>query len=153
GRDVVQKRLDFYSSQDYMNAWEIVAVALNGASLLGEIGVGLANALAGGLKLIPTFTVGGAGFGGSPVATVAMGGQGAGGAAESAALVLSTVTKALEKGAAMAATQGGYQRRKDEWNLQADLATKELAQIDQQIANATLHIMTLISDLAAHDLQ
>ena len=153
GREVVQKRLDYYSNQDYMNTWEIVAVSLNGVSLLGEIGVGLANALAGGLKMIPTFTMGGAGFGGSPVATVAMGGQSAGGAAESAALVLSTLTRAADKGAGMAATQGGYQRRQDEWKLQADLATKELAQIDQQIANANLHIATLTNDLATHDLQ
>jgi hypothetical protein len=153
GRDVVQKRLDFYSSQDYMNVWEGLAVGLYGASLLGEIAVGVANGLAGGLKLIPTFTAGAAGFGGSPVTTVAMGGQSAGGSADSAALVLGTVTRGLEKGAAMAATQGSYRRRQDEWDLQADLATRELAQIDQQIANANLHIDTLKKDLATHDLQ
>ena len=153
GREVVQRRFDFYSDQEFMNTWEIVAVALNGASLLGEVGVGLANVLAGGLKLIPTFTTGAAGFGGSPVATVAFGGQSTGGAAESAAMVLSSLTRVADKGAGMAATQGSFQRRQDEWNLQAELAAKELAQIDQQIVNANLHITTLKHDLTAHDLQ
>lgn len=152
-RDVIQRRHDFFSTQDYMNPWEITSVALSGLSLIGEAAVAIAYMLSGGLKLIPTFTVGGAGFGGSPLATVATGGQSAGGSAESAAAVISALTRVADKGAAMAATQGGFQRRQDDWDLQADLAAKELVAMDQQIANAQLHLDTLAKDLASHDKQ
>src|SRR5262249_43296301 len=65
----------------------------------------------------------------------------------------SSVIRALDKGASMAATQGGYRHRKDDWDFQVRLADKELAQIDQQIATANLHLDMLSKDLAAHDTQ
>lgn len=53
----------------------------------------------------------------------------------------------------MASTQGSYQHRKDEWDLQATLATKEIAQIQKQIAVANIHLQLANDDLAAHDKQ
>jgi Tc toxin complex TcA C-terminal TcB-binding domain/Neuraminidase-like domain len=152
-RDVVQERIDFYSSQQYMNTWEITAVALNGASLLGEVAVALGYALAGGLKLIPNFMAGGAGFGGSPTVNASTGGESAGGSAETAAAVLGSLTRTSDKAAGMASTQASYQRRNDEWQFQLALAQKDAAQIDQQIANANLHLTTLALDLQTHALQ
>ena len=152
-KDVIQARIDFYSSQQYMNTWETTAVALNSASLLGEAAVALGYALAGGLKLIPNFVAGGAGFGGTPEVSASTGGDSIGGSAETAVAVLGSLTRTADKSAAMAATQGGFQRRSDEWQFQLTVAQKEAAQMDQQIANATLHLSTLALDLATHDLQ
>lgn len=152
-REVIQARHDFYSSQDYMNPWEITAVALNGVSLLGESAVALGYVLSGALKLVPNFLAGGAGFGGSPTVTVTTGGQSFGGSAEDAATAISAIARVADKGAGMALTQGGYQRRQEEWDFQAGLAERELAAHDVQIANAELHLETLKLDLAQHDLQ
>ncbi len=150
---VVQERISFYSSQSYMNAWETTSVALNTASLAGETAIALGYALAGGLKLVPNFMAGGAGFGGSPTVNASTGGESIGGSAETAVAVLSSLTRTSDKAAGMAATQGSFQRRNDEWQLQLALAQKEAAQLNQQIANATLHLSTLQLDLATHDLQ
>ena len=152
-QDIIHERINFYSSQQYMNTWETTAVSLSGASLIGEAAVALGYTLAGGLKLIPNFMAGAAGFGGSPTVNVSTGGDSAGGAAEAAVATLSSLARTADKSAAMASTQGGYQRRQDEWNFQLALANKELAQNQQQIANANLHLTTLADDLATHDLQ
>ncbi|MEO3780965.1 neuraminidase-like domain-containing protein [Micromonospora sp. B11E3] len=152
-QEVIQERISFYSSLDYMNTWESTAVSLNAASLVGEAAVALGYALAGGLKLIPTFMAGAAGFGGSPTVNASMGGESIGGSAETAVSVLSSLTRTADKAAGMAATQGGYQRRSEEWQFQLTLAERDLAQVQQQIANGELHLDTLARDLAVHDLQ
>ena len=136
-----------------MNPWEITAVALSGGSLIGEAAVALGYILSGGLKLIPSFMAGGAGFGGTPTVTATMGGQQIGNSAEMAVQTISSIARALDKAAAMASTQGGYQRRQDEWDFQVRLADKELAVIDQQVVTANLHLDMLGRDLAAHDVQ
>ncbi|MGE2817994.1 neuraminidase-like domain-containing protein [Mycobacterium heidelbergense] len=152
-QDVIEQRIVFYSSQPFMNTGETTAVALNATSLLGEAAVALGYTLAGGLRLIPDFMAGAAGFGGSPTVNATLGGQSIGNSAEMAAATLSSLTRVADKSAAMASTQGGYQRRQDEWNFQLALAQKELAQNQQQIANANLHLDTLAKDLQEHDLQ
>jgi len=152
-RKVTEERRAYYAGQSYMNAWEITAVALSGGSLVGEAAVALGYILSGGLKLIPQFMVGGAGFGGSPTVNASMGGSTVGNSAEMAVQTISSITRALDKAAAMAATQGGYQRRQDEWDFQVRLADKELAQIDQQIATAGVHLDMLNKDLSVHDIQ
>lgn len=152
-RKVTEERKAYYAGQSYMNAWEITAVALSGGSLIGEAAVALGYILSGGLKLIPNLMAGGAGFGGSPTVTATMGGSTIGNSAEMAVQTISSIARALDKAAAMAATQGGYQRRQDEWDFQVRLADKELVQIDQQIATANLHVDMLGKELAAHDVQ
>lgn len=150
-RKVVEERQRYYSSRPYMNAWEITATALSGLSLLGEAAIAVGYILSGGLKLIPNFTAGGAGFGGSPTVTLTLGGDKAGAAVDSAVMTLEAIARALDKAGGMAATQGGYRRRMDDWEHQAALAGLELTQIDQQIATGRLHVAMLQQELAAHD--
>jgi hypothetical protein len=115
--------------------------------------VGLAQILASGLKLVPDFSVGGAGFGGSPTATVVTGGQSFGAAAEIAAQAIGSINRVADKGAGLANTQGSYQRRADDWAFQVATADLELKQTDVQLANAHLHVDTLTRELASHDMQ
>lgn len=151
--DLIQERIDFYSSREFMNAGEITATVLNGVSLLGEAAVALGYALAGGLSAIPNFLAGGSGFGGTPTVDVETGGSSFGKAAEQATAMLSSLTRVADKGASLAATQGGYQRRQDDWDFQKALAEGEMDQLDLQIANAELRLATLAQDLVVHDLQ
>jgi hypothetical protein len=152
-RQVVEERKSYYAGQDYMNVWEGTAVTLSGLSLIGEAAIAVGYILSGGLKLIPSFEVGAAGFGGTPEVSATMGGQQIGNSAEMAVNTIASIVRALDKAASMAATQGGYQRRQEEWEFQVRLADRELAQIDQQIATSGLHLDMLDKDLKAHDLQ
>ena len=150
-RKVVEERQRYYAGRPYMNAWEITATALSGVSLLGETAIAVGYILSGGLKLIPNFTAGGAGFGGSPTVTLTLGGDKAGAAADSAVMTLEAIARALDKAAGMAANQGGYRRRMDDWEHQAALAGLELTQLDQQLLTGRLHVAMLTDELAAHD--
>ena len=150
---VTQDQYAYYSGRPLMNTWEITAQALAGVSLLGETAIGVGYILSGGLKLIPDFMIGAAGFGGSPAVTGTEGGTKAGDAAEDAVKTLSSLARALDKAASMAATQGGYERKKDDYDHLASQASLELAHIDQEIATANLHLTMLQCDLEAHDKQ
>ena len=66
---------------------------------------------------------------------------------------LSAVAATLDKTAALTSTVAGYQRRQDDWRLQARLATKELEQLDKQIASASLKQQISQKELDNHDLQ
>ena len=48
---------------------------------------------------------------------------------------------------------GGYARRDEEWRLQADLASRELDQVDKQIATADIRIEIAKQELKNHDAQ
>jgi hypothetical protein len=150
---VTQTKYDWYSSQSYMNGWEINATALSGTSLALQAMIALGYILSGGLKLIPSFMAGGAGFGGSPTVNLTMGGQTIGNGAKMVVASINAIATELDKGAAMTTAQAGYQRRQDDWNFQASIAKAELAAIDGQITTAKHYWDTVVADLAAYDVQ
>lgn len=152
-RELADIRKQYYESRAFMNAGEIVAISLSGASTLIDAGIALAYVLAGGLKVVPQFLIGGAGFGGSPQAGAETGGRTFGGIAEDAALTLSSISRALEKGAGIASTVAGYERRQDEWDFQRDLAVKEIEQVDRSIAAAEMRVALAEKELENHALQ
>lgn len=53
----------------------------------------------------------------------------------------------------LASITGGYERRKQEWQHQVDLATKELDQIDKQIAAAGIRVEIVAQELDTHNKQ
>jgi hypothetical protein len=152
-RELAAIRKDFYGSRDFMNPGEAVAMQMSGAALGIEASVAVGYILSGGLKLVPDFVVGAAGIGGSPTAHVKTGGQSFGTSAEDAVKTLSALASTLEKTAALTSTLAGYQRRQDDWRLQARLATKEIEQLDKQIASASVRLEIAEKELDNHDLQ
>jgi hypothetical protein len=150
---VAQVRYNFYSSQSFMNAWEITALALQGGALIAN-GVGLILDLtAGAAHLAPMVTGGAAGFGGSPVVTVAYGGENIASSAATFASVARTIAGLLSEAGGMAATMGTYSRRQDEWNLQADVASAEITQINSQITAANDRVTTAKNEVAVQTKQ
>ena len=105
------------------------------------------------LKLIPDLIAGVTGFGGSPTVTVQFGGNLLGAAAEIGATVKKSQASILQIGAGQAAVRAGYTRRGEEWELQQQIAERDLDQIDQQIAAADLRHAIAERELANHDLQ
>ncbi len=149
-KELSQIRMNYYAGQEFMNAGEIVAMGLNSASTIIDAGIALAYVLAGGLKSVPQFLIGASGFGGSPHGTAETGGKTFGSIAEDAALTLSSISRSLEKGASIASTIAGFERRQDDWDLQKDLAVKEIEQVEKTIAAAELRIIIAEKELENH---
>jgi peptidoglycan hydrolase-like protein with peptidoglycan-binding domain len=153
-KELAQQKKDYYGGRDYLNAWEITALSLGGVSALAETGIALGYILAGGLAFIPSFVVGASGFGGSPHATAKLpDGYSFSTAAEAAVLTLSAIARASDKWGSLASTMGGYQRRQEDWDFQAQLATTEIAQIEKQVAAAQIRLAIAEKELANQELQ
>lgn len=144
---VVQLRHDFYANIAFMNAWEITAIALQAGALISNAVATVLDATAGTVKVIPEITFGASGFGGSPTVTATVSGEQVGSAAASWASVARGLGGILGEGGAMSATMGSYQRRMDEWTLQANLASAELTQLDSQITAASDRVTLARSEI------
>jgi hypothetical protein len=150
GKELAEIKKKYYESRDYMNPGEIVALSLSSASTAIDAAVALAYVLSGGLKAVPQFLIGASGFGGSPHATAETGGVTFGSIAEDAALTLTSISRALEKGASIASTVASYERRADDWEFQGNLAAKEIEQLDRTIAAAEVRIAIAEKELENH---
>ena len=143
----------YYQSREFMNAGEIAAMVLSGVSLGVHIAGTVMDILGGVLAAIPDFDIGASGFGGSPVVKVKTGGMSFSKAAELAARGLYQGSTILDKSASIATTVASYQRRKEDWDFQRDLAEKEIEQLKESIAAAELRIAIAEKELDNHIIQ
>ena len=152
-KELAEIRQKFYENREFMNGAETAAMVLNGVSI-GVHTVGTVMDILGGvLAAIPEFTVGAAGFGGTPVATVKTGGNSFSKVAELAARGLYQVSTILDKTAGIVNTMAAYTRRKEDWDFQRDLAVKEIEQSEKSIAAAELRVAIAEKELANQVLQ
>lgn len=142
-----------YESRPFMNPAESVAVGLSITSLTFDAGIAAGYIISGGMKLLPSFIGGGAGFGGTPTVHASMGGPQIGNSAEMAVRTLEAISKALDKASALSNTLGSYYQRKDEWELQERLASIESSQIHFQIKAAQIRQAIAEKELENHELQ
>jgi len=152
-KEVAQIRKQYYESREFMIGGETAAILLSGGALVSQLAGTITDLLAGGTSLIPDIQVGASGFGGSPHVTVKTGGTNVSNAGARVASSLYQVATMLDKSASMVSTLAGYRRRKDDWQLQADLANKEIEQIDKSIAAAELRTAIAEKELDNHILQ
>lgn len=154
-QELIQIRINYYQGliSTGLNAGEITALALNSGSTAIDAGIAIGYTLSGGLKLIPDFMIGAAGFGGSPTATAQTGGHSFGDSSEDFVKTLESIATALDKGAAIAGTLAGYARRSDDWKFQLSLAQKELEQVQQQILGAQIRLEIANLDVQNQQLQ
>ncbi|WP_210214345.1 neuraminidase-like domain-containing protein [Sinorhizobium medicae] len=146
-------RNEYYQTREFMSTGEKVAIDLNSASLIISAGAAVADTLGGVLAAIPNFNVGASGFGGSPHIAVSTGGLSFSRAVELAAKALTQAAGIVDKTAGMVSTVAGYQRRYEDWQLQASTSAVEIEQYDAQIAGARIRLDNARRDLANHDLQ
>jgi hypothetical protein len=154
-KKAIEERKNYYQKlqSDGWSAGEHVAFSLSTASTAIDAAIATAYIVSGGLKLIPSFLAGAAGFGGSPTVSATIGGQTIGNGAEMAAKTLESIARAFDKGSALASTVASFERRADEWDFQKRLADKELPQIDKQITAADIRYQITVQELANHDKQ
>jgi len=149
-RVAMQKRSSFYEARrsDMTNTLEAASLVLQGVGLITDVVATILEATSGGAAAVPTISTGAAGVGGSPVFIVNIGGENVSGAAAGFARAAKVASAILHTGAAMTATLGGYQRRMDDWNLQADIAAADLDQNTSQRLAASIR-----QDMATFELQ
>ena len=142
---------------------EVTGVSLNTAEEAGLVLLATSTFLHGIAILVqatstvahgtPQVQAGAAGAGGSAFATVEHGGRSVGEATGSAAEVLLQTAGLADKGAELTHTIASYMRREEEWNLQRDLAEKEIAEVDKQLLAADVRIALAEAELRGHDTQ
>jgi hypothetical protein len=146
--EVISIRQQYYQTRVYMNSFEKFHFDLTGMGiLLMEAQMG-AEVVAGVLHLIPETK------GGAPTTVgVTYGGSNVASAVQAFGSVMGTMASIINTTASLSATQGGYQRRQEEWTHQAALATKELEQVNKQIIAAEIRLSMAEYELQNHDLQ
>ena len=148
--DAVQARIDYYSSRPYMNDWERAATIVHTAAIADQVAATALNAMAGTASLVPNFSFGAAGFGGSPTVTTSYGGGNVAGSAGSFAQLFAGASGILQSTGGLLETQASHQRTFDDHQFQADLARKELIQVGKQVVTAQVREAVAQHELDAH---
>jgi hypothetical protein len=151
---LAEEKKTYYETREFMNSEETAAAVLNIVSSGVQLVGGVLDVVAGALGQIPDFYVGGAGFGGSPVAVMHVtGGNKISGGLQAAARALYTTSAILDRTSGLVGTMGSYQRRKDEWAFQGRLAAIETDQLQFQINAAQIRQVIAEQDLTNQELQ
>lgn len=153
GRAVAEKRQQFYSSRERMNPLEKAELGLMVISTILDI-VGGALTMAGSATaVIPNATVGISGISGTPVTTVTVGGTQATSGLGLAGQAVGQIAGVTRTVANILATQASYTRRKEDWDFQAQLAEREITQIDRQITAGQIRTRMSALELDNHKKQ
>jgi hypothetical protein len=105
------------------------------------------------MSLLPGFHIGTAGFGGSPEVGANWYPSNFIGAGQAADQALQHWASIHSQAASMSGTAAAHERSKQEWQLQLDLATRELAHIAKQADAADLHRQIAEKELANQERQ
>ena len=124
------------SAHQFANTAEYTALGLKGALVAVNAAVAIGYLIAGGLHAIPDFSLGVAGFGGSPSADGKEGGTNAGSAAGRATDAGKALATALDKGSDLAKMIGDFQQRQDDNTEKAKETQIQIAEAQARIAGA-----------------
>lgn len=152
-KESAQARLTYYQGRVFMNAYETTNRNLLEAAQGSEHTAQILDIVSSALSAIPNFTIGAAGFGGSPQGNVTLGGGTFAAIVTSIAQGFRMAASEQRHGAQMASLLGTYTRRQDDWGLQETLATKEITQLEHQIVAAELRKAAAERELENLELQ
>ncbi len=116
-----------------------------------NFGAGMAETLAGIFHLFPQLDGEGTPLGVGAGAW--WGGQNLGAGTSALAKAASAVATFLSQEAAQAAKTASYIRREQDWTLKANLAAREIIQLDKQITSADIRIQVAEKELENHEQQ
>lgn len=153
GRAVVEKRIAYFKTRERMSALEKAESVLSVVSAVLDV-VGSSLALGGAVFAValPNFTFGASGIA-SPVVTGTYGGAQISSGLGMTAQGIGMISGATRTAAGLLGAQASYNRRKEEWEFQQELAETELPQLDKQIMAAELRVAMATVELANHDEQ
>jgi hypothetical protein len=147
-RQIVETRKEYYESREFLNALEAQSLGLAAVTVVPLAASAKLRGLAGSMQK------GGQVKTGSPTTSGAeFGPYYFGEGAATAASALETSASILNLGSQLTGRLGEFNRRRDDWALQARLATIELKQIDRQLAAAQIRLAISEEELRNHDQQ
>ncbi|HXS16811.1 MAG TPA: hypothetical protein VN764_06465, partial [Polyangiaceae bacterium] len=146
-RAMAVDRFEEYTGREYKNDKENTSLKLAETARSLDITAGVMNTIAGTLGAIPQVAAG------AFSATAEFGGQHLNAIFTAIAAAINTASGAVRSDSAQASTLGGYDRRQEDWDLQADQAELEIAQIDKQIAAAEIRAEIARKELANQEVQ
>lgn len=146
-----QARLRYYQQllQNGLNAGETGYEALTGAAIASRTASTVTEAIGQAMTVVPDITVGVAGMGPLEANQLPVGSKLAGNFA-TAARILNVVADIAGTSAGLSLTEGGWDRRTQEWQLQVTTITIEIEQIEQQILAAERRRDAALRDLNDH---
>jgi hypothetical protein len=151
---LAQKKYDFNNSQPIANPAEILGTTLAAASSVTKAIAGAVQLVGGVAAVLPNATIGVAGIGGTPVATLNDGGVHAATAAHLSALgIVTGVADLLAAGGALSNTIGSWNHRQDNWREAAAEANIQITQTNIQIAGANLALQIAQQNQVLHQEQ
>ncbi|MFF5296340.1 Tc toxin subunit A-related protein [Paractinoplanes globisporus] len=147
-RDLAQHRYEYYSSRAFMNVGETAHTLLSAEATILQDASAALDMMVTIVRLMPELKLGvpttfGASFGGSNL----------GDALRGFASSLGMLANARNAAGSLAATVGGYQRRAEDWQFQAQQATKDKAQLDRTYEAARIRLELAEREVENHDLQ
>jgi hypothetical protein len=152
-RAVTEERNKYYSNIKKIISNEQLNLDKLDQAVGWQTAANITYALGAGLALIPDFSLGASGFGGSPHGAAKFGGSLLAHSTDAVGKTLSIFSAIASYEANRASILGGYDRRFDDWKLQERLAKKDLLQIDKQIVAAEIRKEIAETDLRNHELQ
>ncbi len=150
-----QERITYYEGliDEGWTIGEQLAFTLNTGSTVIDAAVAFGYILSGGLKLVPDFLAGAAGFGGSPTVNATMGGSTIGNSAEMAVKTLASIASTMVKTAGLISTASDFGRRAHGWEHQKRLAEAELPRIERELEVAGVVQRIAEANLSSHDVR
>ncbi|MGA9768044.1 MAG: neuraminidase-like domain-containing protein [Blastocatellia bacterium] len=147
-RELAQARKDYYESREFISTNEKIGLVLSAASKI-PLGIKAANdGVATVAHLIPEVKIG------SPTtAGPTYGGPNMAKSAQSFGNSMQALATIMDVGATIVNRIAEYDRRRDDWEFQANLAAIELKQIDRQLAAAQIRVALSEQELRNHDRQ
>jgi hypothetical protein len=153
-KDATSSRQKYYSEREFINQWEGAQLALTTASTVLQVAAQVMQLTAAAVNNIPDFYTGGAGAMGSPlVFTFIAGGTKVSTGLNSAAQAMNILASVSTTLGSLSGAMGSYQRRADDWKFQADVAGKEIEQIERQILGAEVRGAIAEKELDTHKQQ
>ena len=150
---LAQQKYTFNTTQPSVNAGEATDIAITSTLIVNDLVMAALENIASISAFIPDFYLGAAGFGGTPATGITAGGGQADRVTNHARESGKVVAAALEKGAALAAKVGTFQRRQDNWNEAAAEAQIQITQANAQQASANLALQVAQQNQALHQEQ
>jgi hypothetical protein len=156
-RAVTEHRASFYTQllKDGLNTGETAHLFLGGVSVYLSILGQTLDMSAAGAYILPDVYKGGllGGMSAGAILLTQNGGIKGGFGLSSAARFFNMLSTMTNYSAGLAQTLAGYDRRKDDWKFQQDIATKELTQIDKQILASKIREQIAEQELVNHEQQ
>jgi hypothetical protein len=146
-KESIAIRYQYYSSRTFMNASEQKHLTSIQTGLVLQAIQGAMQTTASVLSIIPQLHIQGLATGTS------IGGEQAYRALNAISTGIGIAAGINNAKGSMAATLGGYERRRDDWSFQADTASKELEQVDKQLLAAEIRLDIARRELANQELQ